>query len=259
MRVTNISKEQSRALRNLKKDKDITIVPADKGRAVVVMNTNDYDNKISDLLNDEKTYIKITDKSKNPTNKVEQDLNKMLRSIKSDSSEKDNNVSQIDEKLYNHLHSSSASPATFYGVPKIHKLDVPLRPITSSISFLTYNFSKHLVVILSPLLKGKYTVRNSADFSERIKDLTIAVYEVMVSFDVISLFTSIPVDLALNVTKDKLERDRQLSTRLNISVSNILRLLEFVLKNSYFTYKNDYYKQIFIRLCNGIANYCYNS
>ena len=259
LRVTNISKEQSRALRNLKKDKDITIVPADKGRAVVVMNTNDYDNKISDLLNDEKTYLKITDKRKNPTNKVEQDLNKMLRSIKSDSSEKDNDVSQIDEKLYNHLHSSSASPATFYGVPKIHKLDVPLRPITSSISFLTYNLSKHLVVILSPLVKGKYTVRNSADFSERIKDLTIAVDEVMVSFDVISLFTSIPVDLALNVTKDKLERDRQLSTRMNISVSNILRLLEFVLKNSYFTYKNDYYKQIFIPLCNGIASYCYNS
>ena len=168
----------------------------------------------------------------------------MLRSIKSDKSEKDNDIPQIDEKLYNHLHSSSASPATFYGLPKIHKLDVPLRPITSSISFPTYNLSKHLVVILSPLVKGKYTVRNSADFSERIKDLTIAVDEVMVSFDVTSLFTSIPVDLALNITKDKLERDRQLSIRTNISISNILRLLEFVLKNSYFTYKNDYYKQI---------------
>ena len=51
--VSNISKEQSRALRNLKKDKDIIIVSADKGRAVVVMNTNDYDKKISDLLHDD--------------------------------------------------------------------------------------------------------------------------------------------------------------------------------------------------------------
>jgi hypothetical protein len=241
--TTNISKQQSHALRNLKKDKDITIVPADKGRAIVVMNTNDYDRKISDLLLDKKTCLRITDRRRNPTSKVEQDLNKLLRDIKSERSDNDNNLPQINEKLYDHLHSSSASPATFYGLPKIHKPDIPLRPITSSISFPTYNLSKHLVIVLSPLIKGRYTVRNSTDFSKRIKDMSISTDEVMVSFDVVSLFTSIPVNLALKITRDKLESDRELSTRTEMSVSNILKLLEFVLTNSYFTYKNEYYQQ----------------
>jgi hypothetical protein len=71
--------------------------------------------------------------------------------------------------------------------------------------------------------------------------MSISTDEVMVSFDVVSLFTSIPVNLALKITRDKLESDRELSTRTEMSVSDILKLLEFVLKNSYFTYKNEYY------------------
>ena len=71
----------------------------------------------------------------------------------------------------------------------------------------------------------------------------ISTDEVMVSFDVVSLFTSIPVNLALKITRDKLESDRELSTRTEMSVSNILKLLKFVLKNCYFTYKNEYYQR----------------
>ena len=39
--------------------------------------------------------------------------------------------------------------ASFYGLPKIHKPERPLRPITSSISSPTYAVSKHLVSILA--------------------------------------------------------------------------------------------------------------
>ena len=55
----------------------------------------------------------------------------------------------------------------------------------------------------------------------------------MVSFDV-SLFTSIPTILALQVTKNRLEADPTISERTNMSVNNIMNLLEFVLDNNYF-------------------------
>lgn len=67
----------------------------------------------------------------------------------------------------------------------------------------------------------------------------------MVSFNVVSLFTSIPVELALRVVNERLLQDDTLTERTNISVSNVMKLLEFVLRNSYFTYEQEHYRQTF--------------
>ena len=67
----------------------------------------------------------------------------------------------------------------------------------------------------------------------------------MVSFNVVALFTSIPVDLALKIVREKLQQDITLTERTDISVTNIMRLLEFVLKNSFFTYEQEHYQQTF--------------
>ncbi len=53
---SNVSKAEREALKNLAKDDSITILPADKGRAVVVMNTADYKQKATALLSDTTTY-----------------------------------------------------------------------------------------------------------------------------------------------------------------------------------------------------------
>ncbi|XP_028418418.1 uncharacterized protein LOC114544426 [Dendronephthya gigantea] len=239
------TKQLNMTLKTLKNDPSIVILPADKGRCVVVMDTAEYKEKIEALLSDESTYIKITDKRRNPTSHVEKDLNKLLQDIKKQPSGHDSNKPQLPDKLYYHLHSTDALPAAFYGLPKIDKPEIPLRPITSCISFATYNLSSHLVHILSPLQTRKFSVKNSSEFSSKIAKHPIPDDAVMVSFDVVSLFTSIPVELALSVVQRRLDDDKDLQDRTDISRTNILRLLKFVLTNSYFTYENTYYQQIF--------------
>ena len=64
----------------------------------------------------------------------------------------------------------------------------------------------------------------------------------MVSFDVVSLFTSIPTALALQVTKNRLEADPTILERTNMSVDSIMILLEFVLDNNYFIVDGTFYK-----------------
>ena len=209
------------------------------------MDTAEYREKVHTLLSDENTYTKITDKRRNPTSRVEKDLNKLLSDIKSSSSTHDQNVKQMDPKTHQRLHSTVAIPASFYGLPKIHKPGIPLRPITSCINAPTYNVSRHLVSILSPLLEEKYSVTNSVMFAQHVKDQPIAEDEIMVSFDVVALFTSIPVDLALQIVREKLQQDATLTERTDISVTNIMKLLEFVLKNSFFTYEQEHYQQTF--------------
>ena len=55
---SNISKQEITALVELKQQNDIMILPADKGRSVVVMDKCEYVNKARELLQDEKTYKK---------------------------------------------------------------------------------------------------------------------------------------------------------------------------------------------------------
>ena len=65
----------------------------------------------------------------------------------------------------------------------------------------------------------------------------------MVSYDVTALFTSIPVDQAIEVVKDKLEKDHKLRNRCELSIGQLLQLLTFCLNTTYFCYEGTFYKQ----------------
>ena len=87
---------------------------------------------------------------------------------------------------------------------RIHKERVPLRPIVSSIGSVTYGLSEHLAGLLAPLVGNtNFTVKDSTDFVHFTKTLTLTNDDAMVSFDVQSLFTSVPTDVACEVAKKK--------------------------------------------------------
>ena len=73
-----------------------------------------------------------------------------------------------------------------------------------------YDLSAYLANILSPLtgISG-FTVTNSAHFVSTISSGTILDKEIMVSFDVKSLFNNVPIDAAVHTALQKLEDDPQ--------------------------------------------------
>ena len=68
--------------------------------------------------------------------------------------------------------------------------------------------------------------------------------ECLSSFDVTSLFTSVPIDPALNIIRDLLEKNEKLNDRTVLSVQNIMELLGFCLHNIYFSFQNKFYEQV---------------
>ena len=108
-----------------------------------------------------------------------------------------------------------------------------------------YNTSKFLTGILTPIqnLNG-YSVSNSMDFTEQVANQEIAEDEVMVSFDVVSLFTAIPVDKACDYIRKKLDEDTTLHSRTKLNTDEIISLLEFTLSNNYFMFNDSVHKQI---------------
>ena len=99
-------------------------------------------------------------------------------------------------------------PPKFYGLPKIHKSDTPLRPIVSSHGSVTYGVAKEITKILKPLVgKSSTPYQQHHYFVELVKHINLAPAECLNSYDVSALFISVPVDPALNVIKDLLEKD----------------------------------------------------
>ena len=68
--------------------------------------------------------------------------------------------------------------------------------------------------------------------------------ECLNSYDVSALFTSVPVDPALNIIKDLQEKDHTLKERTVLAFSDIILLLEFCLKNTYFSFQDQFYEQV---------------
>ena len=173
----NITREEQKAMKELKKDTNRVILTADKGSCLVVMDKEEYIHKAQDLLK-ENTYRVIPE---DPTNKQKNKLILLLKKIK--------NEGGINEEKYKNMYPTGAGISKFYGLPKVHKAGVPLRPIVSSRGSVTYNTSKELARVLKPLAgRSTFSVQNTMDFVEQVKNIRLQPQEYIISYDVKALY-----------------------------------------------------------------------
>ena len=219
-------------IKSLRTDQSVVILPADKGNATVVMERSDYNQKIDSLLN-APTYSRL---KRDPTRKFERRVQQSLKAL--------TDRGELGPDSYRRLNPSHTHPPYLYGLPKIHKPDVPLRPIVSTVGSPTYALAKHLAKIISPLAgKTSSHVRNSAHFAELIKGLSLTDRDIMVSFDVSSLFTNVPIDEALDIVQQRLEQDSTLPDRTSLTVTSLMDLLRLCLQTTYFAQGDNLYQQ----------------
>ena len=148
----------------------------------------------------------------------------------------------MDDNTYRRLYPTGAVPPKYYGLPKVHKPGMPLRPIISSIGSVTHTTTKELARILKPLVgKSSHHVKNNMDFIQSIDGTQLKPEECMMSFDVEALFTSVPIEPAISIIKKLLEEDKNLHQRTTMTVKQISCLLEFYLRTTYFTHLLGYY------------------
>ena len=110
----NITEEESQTLAELRKDHSRIILTADRGVALVVMDRTEYNSKAKKLLEDGGTYMEI---KTDPTHKLKNKLINLLKKIKAEGGSTD--------QLYKKMYPTGAVAPKFYGLPKIHKRDIP--------------------------------------------------------------------------------------------------------------------------------------
>ena len=117
----------------MRKEDSILILPADKGRAKVLLDKDKYIEDVLLMLSDTKTY-KIL--SRDPTLKYKKQLANTLTRLKREN--------KITETQYDYLYPTSEITPRLYCTPTRHKQGNPLRPIVDYMGSIRYKLSRSL-------------------------------------------------------------------------------------------------------------------
>ena len=227
----NVTPEERRVIKDIRDDDSISVHPADKGRATVVMDKADYHQKMESLFSDEATYTRLTE---DPTQDYRNAILEKLRPMQS----------YLPSSIYYRLFPTTTNPPLAFGQPKVHKTGYPLRPIVSARNTIFSGITKELARLLQPLVgHTSHHLRDSVDLVEKLKRVTIPPNYSLVSFDLISMFTTIPQEPTIAIVQDKLRNDAELKKRIPITVDDIVALLKLDLDLAYFRWNGDFFAQ----------------
>ena len=228
-----ISKDDVNILKRLKKNESLVICKPDKGNGTVLLNKSDYMDKMESILHDESKFHKRNDDIYKVNIGIEDKINYQLRKLKKNNS--------ITESVYNELYVSGSSPSVMYGLAKVHKEGVPLRPILAAYSSPSYRVTKFLITFIQHLTVNQYTLSNSYVFKEQIEQLEFDHEVYLASFDITSLFTNVPVKETLDIAVNLLFQNNEYVR--NITKSVFKKLLELCISDHHFIFNKTHYEQ----------------
>ena len=174
-----------------------------------------------------------------PTRATGRKLLSLLRSLKKNG--------KITDRYYDQVQPSvgASKPELFYGRAKLHEPSTPLRLVVATCGTSTYALAKSLAAVLKPLVgySGRI-LRSTSDLIDVVKTVTVNDDELLVSYDVKSLFTPTPVKESIEVCEERLRQDSTLADRTSMDVETKISLLRLCLTSTSFHYGGKHFKQV---------------
>lgn len=236
-KLYNLSKEEYNAIRSLR-EKDIIIKPCDKGAGICILSPADYEQKCYQLLNDTKDYSRHQQTTTDINTKIHEESTELLRKFL--------RKKAINEKEFDYLwtHTTTKMPR-FYGLPKIHKEGVPLRPIVSQIDGPTYGLN----IACDKFLEGTENnipnlIRDTREFIASLQNINVPDHAFLVSIDIRSLYTNIPWTEGIRAVMDAYINTYE-GQRPPIDPALLERSLDHIMKQNHFTFNGETFHQTF--------------
>ncbi|XP_065681464.1 uncharacterized protein LOC136095139 [Hydra vulgaris] len=151
----------------------------------------------------------------------------------------------FEKDIYTIIYPVGSQHARIYALPELRKVSkdssLPtFRPIISTIGTYKYNLAKHLSHLLSPHIPKQFCTLDSFSFVEELKKINVT-NKFIVSYDVESLFTNIPLKESINIATDFFFKDKINSKRF--SKIQFKKLLQISTSVSHFLFDGKYYDQ----------------
>ena len=219
-------------MKQLRKDDSIKVCSFDKGNGVVILDSDDYYQKLDSIVLDKSKFkeIPVNPKKSHPIiakeNSIIRVLNRYVKPF-------------IPSEIFSKIYPSGSQPGKIYGLCKVHKKDHPLRPVVSMIGTAEYSLAKYLDSVIKPCIPDKYMLQSTASFIDRLKAFVFNRTQTLVSFDVVSLFTNVPLKETIDIVCDYVYSN---SNHPSYPKSVFKKLME-IATGGYFLYKDKLYCQ----------------
>lgn len=235
----NISQKDHAALRTLRLDKSIIIQKADKGGSIVVLNADAYKEKVLDMLSDEITYTSVDNIN---LSDAKREVDKIIVALLHDN--------YIVEAQYKFLTRCEPKMPIFYGLPKIHKPNWPLRPIVSQIDSPAYKLNKYLDYLLTTAEKCiPNLLQDTTKFLQIINALPLLNDNtILFTIDVTSLYTVLPHRMVIDYVAEMYVETRhewlQYTPDIRPIPVNLLKcIIQLILNQTFFQFNDVTYCQ----------------
>ena len=158
------------------------------------------------------------------TKKLERELSETLKHLKF--------VGELLPGLRKRLNPSDSYIPQLCGLPMIHKDGIPLHPIVSTLGSIKYSLG--IGYSINPLISATPShILNSTHFVQVSRNVKHNDKDLMVSFDLCSLFTKVWIDEAMLIVAKKLEEGQSLADKISLTLSLICQLTELCLRKTY--------------------------
>ena len=122
--------------------------------------------------------------------------------------QKEKELTEITQEFSQKVPQTFLSPngsrlAHLYGLPNTHKKDLAMRPILSATGTYNYPLAKWLDEKLKVLSVNEHAINDTFKLVEKLQELTVKDSDVIISYEVCSLFTNVPLGEIFNILSDK--------------------------------------------------------
>ena len=215
-----------KVIRNLKER--MVIVKPDKGQGVVL---------IKNIFGDESKFRKV---DRDPTHTrigtTKTYINTMM------------NRGEITENEKQLMRPKGAVRARARGMPKTHKpfdLLPSFRPVIDTMNTPYNGIGQFLTNILHPLTQNEFAMKDSFQAAQEIGKIDFSLFKKgyrLVSFDVVSLFTNVPLKRTINVILKRIYTEKLVNVKLR--KSTMKKLIHDCCTKTTFSFNDQLYEQI---------------
>lgn len=239
----NLNAQDWAAIKSLKNDQTIIIIPADKGNKTIVMDRQSYLSKLKERI--QTHTILPEDPTPQYTNKINNAISIITKTKPPPNPKRDKSKQLILARAnLNSFKSHDLHPPFLKGQLKAHKPDHPLREISDASLSPGHKLAKTLYQVFKLYVGNTKTyIRNADEFLSLLKTPRFNKPGIFVSFDADKLYPSILIPEALHILKHKLQYDKSLHTKTDLTREELLKLTILCISEPYFSCEHGIYQQ----------------